>query len=153
MLSILIVDDDADLLGTMVDALGDRYAVSCASDGPAAIAAITATPERFDLLITDLHMPGMTGVEVKQELDRQSVDLPMILVSSDLQVGTLATSAGFFDFLSKPLSFDLLETAVARVAAERDQRISSFEIPAAAAPLVEVRVEVRGNDDPEPEGA
>jgi DNA-binding NtrC family response regulator len=152
VLSILIIDDDADQRGVLEDALGDRYEITTAGDGPAALAVVTATPERFDLVITDLRMPGMTGVDVKQALTDLSVNLPMILMSSDQLVGKLAAGAGFFDFLTKPLSFDQLEAAIARVAAEKARRISSLEMPATAQALPEAFLAIPGDDDPGSEG-
>jgi DNA-binding NtrC family response regulator len=147
VLSILIIDDDADQRGVLEDALGDVHRITTAGDGPAAVAAVTAAPESFDLVITDLRMPGMTGVDVKHALTGLSVDLPMILMSSDQLVGKLAAGAGFFDFLTKPLSFDQLEAALARVEAEKARRISSFEMPAAGDGLPVSALETPGGDD------
>ena len=55
----------------------------------------------------------------------------MILMSSDPQVGKHATGAGFFDFLTKPLSIDQLDAVIARVAADKDRRLSDFNMVAA----------------------
>ena len=125
MLAIMVVEDDPDQRHALEDALGDRYGVTAVADGAEAIAA---GPEHFDLLLTDLRMPGMSGVELKVRLDREGIAVPMILMSSDVDSGRQAVTAGFFAFLAKPLSIDQLDDVIGRVAADKERRISVVDL-------------------------
>jgi DNA-binding NtrC family response regulator len=124
-LSILIVDDDLELRTAVAEALGTRYAVTAAASGKEALAA---QPELFDLILLDFWMPGMSGQEVKRELDRRGVSVPVVLASSDPSVGRYAMSDGFFDFLHKPFDLDQLHSLIARIARDKTGVISIFDL-------------------------
>ena len=83
---ILIVEDDDPiraLFGDLVSALGHR--ADLASDGTEALAMFD--PDRHDVVITDLIMPGLTGLDVIQELRRRRPDTEIIVISgSDLDL-------------------------------------------------------------------
>lgn len=125
MLSILLVEDDPDQRSSIAEALQEHHTVMAVADAGAALAS---HPERFDLVLTDLRMPGLSGVELKARLDEDGVNVPMVLMSSDPHCGSQAVSAGFFDSLSKPLSVDRLEAVIARVEAEKHRPISLLGI-------------------------
>jgi PAS domain S-box-containing protein len=77
---ILLVDDETDLAlstGKMLERLG--YHVIVSTDGRSALDLFRAGPERFDLIITDQVMPGMSGIELSRELIRIRADVPVIL--------------------------------------------------------------------------
>jgi len=61
-------------------------------------------------LILDIRMPGMTGLELQEELNRQGTTLPVIIITGhgDVPVAVRAMKAGAFDFVEKPFSDDLL---------------------------------------------
>lgn len=152
MLSILVVEDDPDQRSALEDALCDRHQVTGVADAEAALVAAT---QPIDVIITDLKLPGRSGVELKHAIDQSGQGggpVPMILMSSDPHVGKYAASAGFFDFLTKPLSIDQLEAAIARVAADKDRRLSDLNMVAATAPAADL-LKQAGSHDPEPEGA
>ena len=112
MLRILIVDDDPDHRHLLKEALGGHHTVV---EAGSASVACDMQPESFDLIITDLRMPGMSGVDLKHRLDREGIAVPVILVSSDSEVGNEAMKAGFVDFLHKPYSPDQLDAIIALV--------------------------------------
>jgi CheY-like chemotaxis protein len=78
--NVLVVDDEP-AVRTIVKLLleRERHVVTLAADGRAGLAALAASP--IDLLIVDLFMPGMDGLETLREVRRQQPDLPVIVMS------------------------------------------------------------------------
>jgi DNA-binding response OmpR family regulator len=146
---VLIVEDDAAIGRTLETVLSERgYAVTWCPDGPAALAA--ADRERPDLVLLDLGLPGMDGIEVCRRLRRGSPRVPiLILTARDGEMDVvLGLSAGADDYVSKPFRLGEL---LARIAANlrrieagnggRTLRIGDLEIDIAA------RSAVRGGDE------
>ncbi len=101
---ILIVDDDPDIRKVLNLLLGDAYIVAEACDGPEAIAYIRANPDT-DLIVLDVMMPGMSGIETCEEIRRLS-NAPVLFLTakSAEQDRVRAYQSGGDDFLSKPFS-------------------------------------------------
>jgi len=102
---ILIVDDEPDILELLSKLLTlEEYRVKTASRGREAIDLFRSEP--FDLVITDIRMPGMDGVEVLKEIKQLDEDVEVIILtgfaSVDSAVRTLRQD-GAFDYLTKPL--------------------------------------------------
>jgi CheY-like chemotaxis protein len=95
---ILVVDDDADVRALIDDILQDAgFATAVAADGRAALERLGG--EAFDLLVSDIRMPGMDGFELARRAREMRPDLPVIFVSAysptfDLQAGD--------EFIRKP---------------------------------------------------
>lgn len=108
---ILVVDDDIDLAETICDALRLRgyAAVACASAGEA-IAQLEARV--FELLLSDISMPGMSGYDLLKQVRDRWPSLPSILMTA--MQGGLPPSRGdmMATVLHKPLSFDELVAAI-----------------------------------------
>jgi PAS domain S-box-containing protein len=120
--AILIVDDEEpllDLTEEMLEQLG--YVAFGVGSGDSALEIIRKSPRRFDLVLTDLTMHGMTGIALAEEIRRLEPRLPIILVTgySNREVSGNAKSAGIQEILSKPLLLDELAGSVARVLATR----------------------------------
>ncbi|MEG2941937.1 MAG: response regulator [Thermomonas sp.] len=103
---ILVVDDQHDLAGIMADMLSDAgYATRTADNGRDALANIQADPP--DLLLLDVHMPGMDGYEVAAMLkaDPSTATIPIIMVSAMDGRGSrlIGLESGAEDYLSKPV--------------------------------------------------
>ena len=119
---ILFVDDEVPLavLGrTILEQLG--YAVECCASAADALAAVRARREGFDLLITDLTMPGMTGIDLARLLLQTGQELPVIMTTgynADL-TPERARAFGIRLLLQKPLTPNALGEAVRRVLRER----------------------------------
>ena len=116
MWKILIVDDDAQIRKLVrVNLEGRGYNVEEAVDGEDAIAHLKATT--FDLLILDLVMPGMSGIEVCAWV-RERSDVPVIVLSAhdDEEQKVRALDAGADDFVTKPFGYEEL---LARIRAVR----------------------------------
>lgn len=112
---ILVVDDDTLLLGTLEEMLRDRgYAVETAVDGDAALQKLKAEP--FDIIVTDLHMPGMSGLELIERISCEQIRVAPVLMSS-LFSGELkahACQAGAYAQLDKPFSSHRLFSVIER---------------------------------------
>jgi PAS domain S-box-containing protein len=119
---ILYVDDEVQLasLGKrLLERLG--YVVEPFTDAAEALALVRAEPQRFDLVITDHTMPGMTGIELARSIRRTRYDLPVILTTGYAGQITLdhLQTAGICDLLVKPPTIHALGLLVHRVMAGR----------------------------------
>lgn len=88
-----------------------------------------------DCLLVDLRMPGMTGLELQQELCKRHVNLPVIVITGhgDVPLAVAAMRAGAFDFLEKPFDDQVLLASIARALAQgRKSRSSEMESKVAA---------------------
>jgi DNA-binding NtrC family response regulator len=118
---ILIVDDEKNIRLTMTQTLQTLgYEISAAVDGQDALKILTE--QEFDLLLLDLRMPGLDGVEVLRRVVRLRPDIRVIIVSAH---GTVENAVeviklGAVDFIQKPFSPQELRQIVAEVL-DRDQ--------------------------------
>ena len=102
--NILIVDDDADIRNVLRLLLQERYEVSEAADGSAAVEYLRVHPDT-DLVILDVMMPGMNGYETCDALREFSNAPVLFLTAKSAQADRIsAYSSGGDDFLSKPFS-------------------------------------------------
>lgn len=82
---ILFVDDEESLALLGEEFLGDiGYQVTSVFSGEQALELFQQNPEKFDLIITDESMPGMTGIELAQKIYQEKPELPVILCSGHL---------------------------------------------------------------------
>ena len=101
---ILIVDDDPDIRKVLNLLLKDNYIVAEAEDGPAAIEYITNNPDT-DLIVLDVMMPGMSGIEACTEIRKHSNAPILFLTAKSAEEDRVsAYQSGGDDFLSKPFS-------------------------------------------------
>lgn len=115
MKSVLVVDDK-ELMRSSVAATLERagFAVQTAEDGERALAAIAAS--RPDVIVTDLRMPGMTGVELIERIRAIDEDLPIVMMTAfgTIDTAVRAMRSGAFDYITKPFEGDELVIAVKR---------------------------------------
>jgi len=109
--TILLVDDDPGVRYALTEVLRDRgYRVIAVDSGPRALAAL----EGVDVVVTDLSMPGMDGLELVSQISARVPALPVILLTahgSDSLV-RIASSRGACCCLSKPFDIDEIARAV-----------------------------------------
>ena len=113
--SVLIIDDEPLMRLSMVDALSAvGYEVRDASMGDEGIGLLHE--RRFDLVVTDLRMPGSDGLQVVQACKDSSSDTEVIVITAYGSVGTAvqAMKLGAFDYITKPFSMDELLLTVDR---------------------------------------
>jgi nitrogen regulation protein NR(I) len=116
-LRICLIDDDAsarEALGRVL--IGEGYEVIGYSDGESGLAA--ALEEDFDCVLTDLRMPGVTGIELIDTLSKELPNLPVVLMTAHGTTETAieSTRRGAFDYLLKPFEMEELLSVVTRAA-------------------------------------
>lgn len=117
---ILFVDDEEALLRMTVRMLEKlRYRVAAFADPAAALAAFCAAPESFDLVLTDLDMPTLTGLELAAEVLKIRPEVPIVLTTGVKP--QRATLPGIRELLLKPFDFRSLAATLAQA-----RRPSSF---------------------------
>jgi two-component system cell cycle sensor histidine kinase/response regulator CckA len=117
---IVVVDDDAVVCRAAERSLQSQgYVVSTFTDPHTACAAVTAAPTEFDVVVTDLSMPGMTGLQLAKELQAVNQDLPIILCTGNPGLLTTETllAAGIRELVLKPIGGRDLLDAVERARA------------------------------------
>jgi DNA-binding NtrC family response regulator len=115
MARILIVDDQDMMRDSLAATLArDAHEVVAAGDGPAAVAKLATG--RFDLLISDLKMPRMTGLELLAEAKRLRPDMPVVLMTAFATVNTAveAMKLGAYDYIQKPFDGDEIKMLIDR---------------------------------------
>ena len=113
---ILVVDDEPNIrLSFRYGLLSDEWEVEEASSGADAIAKAQAMS--YDLMLLDLRMPGIDGIQVLQRLNERNIRIPAILVSAHATTDTViqAIERGTLDFLTKPVTPDQLRSAIREV--------------------------------------
>lgn len=117
---ILVVDDKENMRNLFVRLLSDDYDVSVVSDGAHAIAKLSNAV--FDLVVTDVRMPGADGFEVLRAIKQSSPDTEVVLVTAYATVNSAveAIKEGAYDYLEKPFDPDVALRVIGR-AIERKQ--------------------------------
>src|SRR5277367_3340799 len=102
---ILIIDDDANTLASLARAfrLAGHEATVCDN---AAKALELAKSQRFDLILSDVVMPGKDGLSLLEDLRAQGINSPVVMMSGQahIEMAVKATRLGALDFLEKPVS-------------------------------------------------
>ena len=112
---ILVSDDEEVSRQLLSDFLTDiGYAVETAPDGE--VALNMAREKHFDLLITDIRMPGMSGIELIQSMRQVSPDTCFIVITgySSIDTAIAAVKEGAYDYISKPFNLDEMRIIVER---------------------------------------
>ena len=103
MAKILIVDDEPAIRRTLKDILeSEKYKVDEATDGLDCLIKVKRT--KYDVIISDIKMPKMDGMEALQRLELVAPDVPVIMISGhgDIETAVDAVKKGAFDYISKP---------------------------------------------------
>ncbi|HET6559727.1 MAG TPA: sigma-54 dependent transcriptional regulator [Prolixibacteraceae bacterium] len=109
MSRILVIDDERSIRNTLKDILEfEKYKVDVAEDGFKALELIKTTD--FDVILCDIKMPGMDGIEVLQKIEELKPDTPVVMISGHGNIDTAVESIkkGAFDFIEKPLDLNRL---------------------------------------------
>ncbi|MFO8056756.1 MAG: sigma-54 dependent transcriptional regulator [bacterium] len=104
---ILIVDDEESIRTTLGGVLSDEgFSVSTAHDGESALQMIEDSPP--DLVMLDIWLPGMDGVESLQKIKETYPELPVVMISGHgtIETAVKSTRLGAYDYIEKPLSLD-----------------------------------------------
>jgi len=129
---ILVVDDEATIRSSLVEALNAvGYKVDSAETGEDALARCHL--EEYDLLITDLKLPGVTGLEILQALRNQGRATPVIMMTAygDVDTAVQAMRLGAYDFIQKPFKLGDIKKQVR--AALRATEAKAVDVPSQTA--------------------
>jgi DNA-binding NtrC family response regulator len=115
MARILIVDDQEMMRDSLAATLArEGHEVVAANDGPIALTRLASS--KFDLMISDLKMPKMTGIELLQEGKRLRPEMPVVLMTAFATVSTAveAMKLGAYDYIQKPFDGEEIKLLVER---------------------------------------
>ena len=114
MPTILIVDDDEAIRAMLYDLLTDKYECDTASMAEEALQYIAV--EKYDAILTDIAMPGLTGVELLKKIQEHDSATPVILISGkgSEQDPKSLIDLGAFAYVTKPFDLDEIEQVVER---------------------------------------
>ena len=111
---ILIIDDEPSVLSVLKSLLSRVHDCKTATSAVEAIEYLKE--EAYDLVLSDIMMPGMSGLELLAEITKRSRDTVVILISGNLNIQSAieAMRRGAFDYVTKPFNLSDVETAVER---------------------------------------
>jgi two-component system response regulator FlrC len=114
--TVLIVDDEVDMAVALEEALKRVGFVPTVFHNPVDVLQ-KVNPSDFSLIITDMKMPKMTGIEFLQEIRRRGIFVPVIVITGfgTVQNAVDAMKLGATDYVMKPFSFDALSATVERI--------------------------------------
>jgi len=124
-ITVLVVDDDPGHRGMLTTLLGDwGYRLAEAPDGETAVGL--CREHAFDLILMDVRMAGISGIEALKEIKAYNPAIPILIMTaySNVETAVEAIKAGAYDYLTKPLDFDDLRLTMDRAldhAALRDE--------------------------------
>ena len=115
--SVLFVDDNTDLVDFLREEFSDDYNVSVASNGVEVLEKIRN--QSFDLIVTDLMMPEMDGIELSRRLksDPSTVDIPLVMLTAKQDMDSIieGLTLGADDYITKPFNNDILALKMRRL--------------------------------------
>jgi DNA-binding NtrC family response regulator len=134
-LEVLVVDDNADTRGLVVDFCNQfGFSVTQAPDGRAAVTALLRAPGRFHVVVTDLNMPGADGFEVLRVARSVNAGCYVVMITgyATLDTALRAVREGAYDYLPKPFALGQMEALFNRIrermTMERDHRASQSRL-------------------------
>ncbi|MGH6753833.1 MAG: ATP-binding protein, partial [Bradyrhizobium sp.] len=114
-MSVLVVEDNIEVGKFATDALTELgYGTTLVDNATHALEELAAGAERYDVVFTDVVMPGMSGIELAQEIRRYHADLPVVLTSGYSHALSESGSDGF-EVLQKPYSMEQLSRVLHKV--------------------------------------
>lgn len=131
--TILIIDDEKDIRTALAGILEDEgYQVLCAEGGVEGIECVRQ--ELPDLILLDIWMPGMDGLETLEKLKSQFPQTTVIMISGHgtIETAVRATKLGAFDFIEKPLSLEKVLISVANALQLQKLKVENAELKRSA---------------------
>lgn len=122
---VLVVEDNAEVAASTVDALDHLgFTTVLAANGVEGLREVVGDPDRFDVVFSDVVMPGMTGIEMGREIRRLHGGLPVVLASGYSHV-LAADGADGFELIHKPYSIDQVSRILRHAAASRERPLAA----------------------------
>lgn len=122
---LLVVDDESGIRHLLATAFQERgYEVTTAANGDKAVALLQESP--FDAVVTDLKMPGRSGMDVLRAARAASADMPVIVVTAygTIDSAVEAMRLGAIDYIEKPFQLELIERRLDRALHQRAARLA-----------------------------
>lgn len=123
--TILIVDDEKDLCTILSDSLSrDRYRVVTAFNGKMGLQLLKK--EKPDLILLDIKMPGMDGIEVLRKIKKMKKEIVVIMFTAygTLETARKAMKLGAYDYVTKPVDLFLLKSLVKEVLGKASKSVT-----------------------------
>ena len=127
--TVLIVDDDQAIVRMLKEALGlfrhqHAYKIETAGDGADALAALHR--DQFDLVLLDMYMPRMTGLELLAQMRHLKLQTPVLMLTGndDTRTAADALASGIFAYIPKPFDLQHLEHLVSLAVSSRSPAAS-----------------------------
>ena len=137
MATLLIVDDDNNIRETLNDLLSDIHECHTADRAEQALAYLEI--QNYDVVITDIEMPGLSGREILECIQKKHLATPVIIISGNANTDAAAkvlTAMGAFAYLAKPFQLQDVEDTVNRAIARHQELLNaSGESDVSADPL------------------
>ena len=128
MSRVLVVDDDESIRDTLYDLLSGEYLCQTAETAEKAFARLEV--DTYDVVLTDISMPGLSGLELLGQVRLRFPDTPVIIISgiSDQEHAQGLIKLGAFDYLLKPFKLEVVEKSVKRAVALRRHMLQDSSV-------------------------
>ena len=122
---ILVVDDDEVIRDTLYELLSQQYLCQTAETAEQALARLEVAS--YDVVLTDISMPGLSGLELLGHVRQKYPDTPVIIISgiSDKEHAQGLIRLGAFEYLLKPFRLEVVEKSVKRALDRRHRLLES----------------------------
>jgi len=150
MSKILVIDDQKSIRNTLKDILEyEKHTIVLAENGPEGLELFSA--EKYDVILLDIKMPEMDGMEVLDKMMQSSPDIPVIMISGHGNIDTAveAIKKGAYDFIEKPLDLNRLLVTIRNAIDKKElvtetkvlrRKVSkTFEMVGESAPMMQIR--------------
>lgn len=139
--TILIVDDEPDVVFFISKVCQPQgYHTLTAASGLEALKYIEELPGRIDLVLLDLRMPGMGGIEVLKSIRRHQPDLPVIVLTALTDKRAECEALGIEAYLKKPYSLEELYHEITRVIGEKEEAQEELSVPKGSIPKAKILI-------------
>ena len=131
MAALLIVDDDETIRDNLYELFEEAHSCHLAETAEQAMEFLKT--EKYDVVLTDISMPGLSGVELLAFIRQHQEDTPVIIISglSDDAHAQGLIKMGAFEYLAKPLRLEDVEESVRRALEQRPQSQEEGDVPSA----------------------
>lgn len=118
---VLVVDDDETIRDTLYELLSEEYLCQTAETAEKAFARLEA--DSYDVVLTDISMPGLSGLELLGQVRQRFPETPVIIISGigDQEHAQGLIKLGAFDFLLKPFKLEVVENSVKKAVEFRER--------------------------------